>query len=639
GEKNGLVANLPAGVPVQGFAFADEVNPLAAEALASDALTSGSRIRLDPSGSRSDLAGALRDALRRSIGARSPQAVVLFSDGRQVGGDGEGLLSELSAAGVAVFAVAAAAELRRDVSIVHVDAPATARMGQTIVVRVELRGWGEGGQSVEVRLDSDNVRQLERVTLDEPPGEVFGGAPLAATAEFEVYLPKSGPQRLVATVLPTPGETSDENNRFQTWVKVGVDPAKVLVIAGATAGRQYASLHAALSRTPWVALRELDEPQHYAALTSRSILEQDVIVLMDLAPRELTRAQWSALDQAVRDRGASVILCAGQRLPDDYAEHATAAVLLPFDAAMRPTWRTWPGGEPHFRVAPPSGSELAETTDHEFWRQLPPLSRMLPLKQLRGDARPLLVERDGGAAIMTEASLGIGRVYFIATDQSWRWRGPRGGEGGATAEREQFWPQLVRLAAGEPFTAAQGDMRLDADDVAPEPQSSVAVRARVHDPYGNPLDSPTQTLHVLRYGTRVREITLNSRRQGSGQYEGSIDGLTAGDYVVRLEPPEDPTQEIPPDAVELPLHVAPSFEAEMANLSGDEPFLRRIAESSGGQFFTLDQLQSLPRRLEENRQKLKPLVEYPLWDSPYLFAFVLACLSAEWALRKKFGLA
>ena len=137
----------------------------------------------------------------------------------------------------------------------------------------------------------------------------------------------------------------------------------------------------------------------------------------------------------------------------------------------------------------------------------------------------------------------------------------------------------------------------------------------------------------------MAEVTLASRGGGSGLFEGTIDGLADGEYVLRLEAPEDPTQEIPPDPVELTLRVSTTYNAEMANLSGDEYFLRRIAESSGGQFLTLDQLDTLPRRLADSRQKLNPLVEYPLWDSPYLFVLVLACLSAEWALRKKFGLA
>jgi hypothetical protein len=32
-------------------------------------------------------------------------------------------------------------------------------------------------------------------------------------------------------------------------------------------------------------------------------------------------------------------------------------------------------------------------------------------------------------------------------------------------------------------------------------------------------------------------------------------------------------------------------------------------------------------------------IEIRLWDSTYLFVFVVGCFAAEWALRKRLGLA
>ena len=77
----------------------------------------------------------------------------------------------------------------------------------------------------------------------------------------------------------------------------------------------------------------------------------------------------------------------------------------------------------------------------------------------------------------------------------------------------------------------------------------------------------------------------------------------------------------------------------MANVSGDDGVLRRIAQSSGGEFLTLDQLPELPRLLARTSDNRSRYSELPLWDSPFLFLFVVACFGAEWALRKRFGLA
>jgi hypothetical protein len=77
----------------------------------------------------------------------------------------------------------------------------------------------------------------------------------------------------------------------------------------------------------------------------------------------------------------------------------------------------------------------------------------------------------------------------------------------------------------------------------------------------------------------------------------------------------------------------------MADVSGDEALLRNIAAASGGEFLTLDQVGRLPERLNRLADTQSRFAELTLWDSPLLFVFVVGCLGAEWALRKRFGLA
>ena len=638
-DGGGLLAELARMAPVFGFSFDDDVTPLpwsSRAAPAGSASGDGADVLdLAPTGSRTDVAAALRGAMQR-LGARPVQAIVLITDGRQVGADPDGLVADLAASGVPVFAVAAAAgaPARRDVSVA-VDAPDSGRVGQTIPVRARIHAAGfAAGTSIVVRLDAGNVRQVRDIVLNEE-GD--------AIAEFDVALIDAGRQELVVTAAPAAGnavEATAENNQFVRWVRVGAEPVRVTVLSGGlAAAKQHATLRDALSRAPWVTLREIAEDD-IATLTPRSILAQDVMIVVDVPAEAVARSQWLAMEQLVRERGGSVILCAGQYLPDEYLDDALTARLFPFGAVQRPGWRTWPGGEPHFRVAPPSTHEGddADAAPPDAWRQLPPLSRYVPVPPLGVNARALLVERETGAPVVTETRRGLGRLYFVGTDQTWRWRGAAKAD--PREQRDQFWPRLVRLAGGEPFAAVHDNLHLDVDDIAPEPQQPVNVRARILDAYGDPVDAATQTLELRRgNGERLRDVTLNSLGDGSGRYQATITDLDAGDYLLRVEAPEDPSSEIPPDPVELPLRVAPRYEAELADVSGDDQLLRSIANASGGQFLTLEQLNTLPARLDTIRQRQSRLVEYALWDSPYLFVFVLACLSTEWALRKKFGLA
>jgi len=61
---------------------------------------------------------------------------------------------------------------------------------------------------------------------------------------------------------------------------------------------------------------------------------------------------------------------------------------------------------------------------------------------------------------------------------------------------------------------------------------------------------------------------------------------------------------------------------------------------TGGQTLRIDQVGQIPERLAAAAADNRPAVnELPLWDSPWLFLFVVACLGVEWGLRKRFGLA
>jgi hypothetical protein len=609
----GVLAKLRAAAPLAGFAFDADAEPAPSMLTA----TVPMELNVSPDGVGSDIPAAIASALRRLRG-RSIQAVAVFSDGRQVARGGN-TSSDLSSLGLPVYTVYTGAPLRRDVSIVTVDLPDSAHISETVAVRVDVQGIGVRGATADVRLDIGEVRQIQRITLGED---------LIASTEFQVTPSRGGAVDVVVSVQPLGGEASDDNNLVRRVLKVAGEPLRVTLISGADAGKQQASVHEALSRAAWVRLREVEEYE-IDRLPPAAILSQDVVVLCDVPSAVLSSRQWDALDRLVRQRGGSVVLMAGAHLPIAYAQDSVAADWLPQDPQAPMVWRIWPGGEPHFRLLPVRSAETAELV--RAWENLAVVSRIAPLTKPRPGVKTLLADRETQAAVVTESTRGTGHVLYIGTEESWRWR-----PSADVTTSQQFWPALLHRAAPDPYAAVEGNLALDVDHLDPEPGESVAIRARVLGLDGLPVDSSTQSVEIWRDGQRVSSVALSA--QSEGRYRGSLE-LPAGDYVLRLEPPTDASVEIPADPVVLSLRVAERVEAEMSDLSGDPETLRRMAESSGGKALTLDEVGMLPQLLADNRAKQSRLVEYPLWDSPYLFMFVLACLSAEWSLRKKFGLA
>jgi hypothetical protein len=267
----------------------------------------------------------------------------------------------------------------------------------------------------------------------------------------------------------------------------------------------------------------------------------------------------------------------------------------------------------------------------ERWAALPPIFRYLALPELKEVARPLLVERGGNAPVLTRQRLGRGNVFFLGVDETWRWRS-RVGE----RDQDRFFLQLIRAAADEPYAVSDGIISLDADRITIAPGESARVRARLIEPtWASPGAEPASQLdvEVLRGDAVITSHPLTPvGGADSGRFEGAVGELAAGEYTLRLRGPEG-------SELTYPLHVAANYEAELANLSPDEELLRRLATSSGGELRTLEQLKDLPARLSAIAEAEPKTAELRLWSSWYLYAFVLACLGAEWSLRKRLGLA
>jgi hypothetical protein len=331
---------------------------------------------------------------------------------------------------------------------------------------------------------------------------------------------------------------------------------------------------------------------------------------------------------------------------------------LPYRGGLRPAFRTWPGKDPNFRIIPARESmpldflRLDEADDPlRRWSELPPIFRYMPIPDLKPGSRPLLRERDSNSVVMAETRLGLGHAILLGIQETWRWRYKSGDQ-----DQDRFWFDLVRYAAGEPYIARSPRAWLDVSSPAVEPGRVVQIRARLFDENGGPLpadqysaelvsrtgpftpDSGPAASTVPASATTRPIATIVPLRAagptGSGMLAGTLSAPDVGDYELRLRgPPADS-----PSVISVPLHVQASYEAELANLQASQQPLRRICDASGGAILRLDQVDSLPSRIDSARPDETRFVRMPLWDSYYLFTFVLACLAAEWALRKRLGL-
>lgn len=613
----GLLDRLPPDVPLFGFSYGGELRPVPLRAAAEPAR----RLALEPAGGGQTLPRAVTEALQ-SLRGREVQAVVVVTDGRQPGGAPGEWRSP-----VPIYPLQCGGENSvRDLAIDALEAPVSPFAGETIRVRVRVRSLGLSAKELPVSLTlGGHLVETRMVTV---------AANQLASAEFEVKLPAAGVHELQASIPVNAAEATPANNASRRLVKVHETKLRVAVLAG-VAGWDYQYVRNGLSRSPWASLTEqVIGPGEKLALRPELLAQQDVILLFNVAPAALEASHWQELRRAVIDRGSGLFIIAPEaQALQEYENHVVAAEFLPYTG--RAHWQHWRGEAPAVRVAPvaEAASEpslcLADETDESRrrWAQLPSIYHYIAMPQLKvGAVRRLLEEPSARAPLLTESRVGAGWVYFLALDETWRWR-----RGIGDRDHERLWLQLVRSAAMEPYALSSGPLALDLERLETSAEEPVRVRVGVDAAAAGVLPQ----LRVLAGGQLVREERLQQEaNRPPGRYTAQLGALPPGEYTVEASL-RDPAGE---RRLTMPLAVGAPVAAELANVAADPAYLKQLAASSGGEWFTLDRLAELPRRLSRLREESAQPVEVRLWDSWLLYAAVLSLLAAEWACRKGVGL-
>ncbi len=122
--------------------------------------------------------------------------------------------------------------------------------------------------------------------------------------------------------------------------------------------------------------------------------------------------------------------------------------------------------------------------------------------------------------------------------------------------------------------------------------------------------------------------------RGAGAYEARLEDLAPGRWNVRVSASRggralgSATGEFGVDR----------FSLELARTRPDSATLAAVAEASGGRATRDAAAESWARALGSRALARGRTVSLRLWESPWVFALVVALLSAEWIVRRRRGL-
>ncbi|MGC3981803.1 MAG: hypothetical protein QM808_11115 [Steroidobacteraceae bacterium] len=77
--------------------------------------------------------------------------------------------------------------------------------------------------------------------------------------------------------------------------------------------------------------------------------------------------------------------------------------------------------------------------------------------------------------------------------------------------------------------------------------------------------------------------------------------------------------------------------AEYFSLRQNRSLLTQLAQATGGQYWTADNLAGLPEAIRFSPAGITEQQTKPLWDMPILFLLLIVLKATEWALRRRWG--
>jgi hypothetical protein len=195
---------------------------------------------------------------------------------------------------------------------------------------------------------------------------------------------------------------------------------------------------------------------------------------------------------------------------------------------------------------------------------------------------------------------------------------------------ETFWRQLLRwLSDGVPDQVeAQSErevvepgqpvkLAVQVGDSAYAEMNNANVVAVVHDPSGNSTTVPLDW-DVEQDGHYDGGFPTT----GPGFYEVSVHATRGGDTIGTAV-----------TYVNVARSADEYFDASMRGTT-----LRRVADQTGGLFYTPETVETLPEDVGLTGAGVTLTEERDLWDMPILLLLVLGLMAAEWGYRRKRGL-
>lgn len=597
--------------------------------------------------------------------------VVMLTDGRHNAvADPVDVATQAGTLNIPLFPVMIGSERRpKDISIISLEHPQIAFQKDTPVVKARLAADGFEGKMLTVVLQNADGTEESRVV--EVPADTAGAT--FVDVDFPLQSDTIGRDEYQVRTAIQDGETRDDNNQRSFAVEIVDDQSHVLLVDG-EARWEFRFIDNALSRDERVDLKQvvfdqphigilpttffpgrLDLPDEPKDVSESAMAELDLLVVGDVSPTDVTSMDWKVIDEFVREQGGTLVLLAGKnQFP---ARHTSPELrrLIPIGnlreinlsrdgADSSPLERGFrlqltPDADRH----PMFQFDTDSIENRRIWSRLPGHNW-----GLTGTARPgatvlatahrpeepsLKFERDN--AVIVHQYYGFGQVLWVGIDSTWRWRHRIGDK-----YHHRFWAQLARWAARNKASAGNDFVRLVVQNSQLTVGDDAVIEVRWQKRFLELNPELKATIDIFSESPDAAPEKPFSRLEltpvdGSPLlFRARAVGLPSGAWTAKVAVENASLG----SEVSTSLFVSEPLTGELSDLSANRELLHRLADVSGGELLTPDQIHRVVKLLQPPTESAQSREETTLWDHWIFLLLFFALLTTEWVVRKLNGL-
>ena len=262
----------------------------------------------------------------------------------------------------------------------------------------------------------------------------------------------------------------------------------------------------------------------------------------------------------------------------------------------------------------------SETENERIWADLPEIADYQQLGPLRPAATTLLnVNVDGRMQpLLVTQPYGRGQSYILATGGTWRWQMSLPVD---DMSHETFWRQLTRALVANSPRPFELSSRVDTEEIK--------VRAELRDPESEENQGLAISAVVSSENNDVVTLELMPVSGQPGVYEAGFTPNETGLYSIEA------ISRVGENLVgSSTTAVRYDQGQEIFNVRQNRQLLERVAEITGGQYWSAEQWDEIPEAISYSTAGITEQQISFLWDAPFFFFLLVLLKTMEWLLRR-----